>query len=371
MKFFDKKNLHIIRDEKFFDSAYRVFEETEPESNDFVIFGKKHKLFYIKYAKVRFLKPTFLYYFWPILKLKYKCIIIHGLNSEFLKYFIIKNKKFIPVIWIGWGFDYFNYFKGILYKDKTRELIVEFDLTSKKNVENKFLPFLKKKANDKEVINKINFFAPVLENEFEIITEFFPNQPISFIDWNYLTLEDDIIKGFENSLIEGSDMLFGNSANPLNNHLDGFDEIMDFKFYFDNIICPLSYGDKINKERVKNLGSELFGARFIPISDFLDYPDYVKYLLSCKYVFVNSLRQLAMGNIVLMLYLGSYIILDRRNPVYVFFKNKGVEVFSIEDAKAGNLPKINLQSTRKILIEIWGREAILKKTRVLLDTIKK
>jgi hypothetical protein len=365
-----KKNLHIIRDEKFFDSAYRVFEESDPGLNDFVIFGKKHKLFYIKSAKVRFLKPTYLYYFWPILKFKYKCVIIHGLNSEFLKYFIIKNRKIVPIIWIGWGFDYFNYFKGILYKEKTSELVVEFDLTSKKDIRNKFLPFLEKEADDKEVLKNINFFAPVLENEFEIITEVYPHHPISFIDWNYLTIEDDIIKGFENSLIEGSNLLFGNSANPLNNHLDGFDDIRDFKINFDNIICPLSYGDKVNKERVKNLGSDLYGTRFTAISGFLDYPEYVKNLLSCKYVFVNSLRQLAMGNIVLMLYLGSYIILDRRNPVYIFFKNKGVEVFSIEDAKGGDLPELNLQSTRKILIEIWGREAILKKTRFLFDAIR-
>lgn len=364
-----KKVLHLVRDEKFFDSAYRVFEEAFPDKNEFVILGKKHKLFYIKSAKVRFLKPTYLYYLWPILKFKYKCVIIHGLNSEFLKYFIIKNRKIVPVIWIGWGFDYFNYFKGILYKEKTSELVVEFDIASKE-IRNKFLPFLEKKADDKELLSNINFFAPVLENEFEIISDFFPRHSISFIDWNYLTIEDDIIKGFENSLIEGSNLLFGNSANLLNNHLDGFNEIKDFKINFENIICPLSYGDKINKERVMNLGSDIYGKRFISISGFLEYSEYVNNLLSCKYVFVNSLRQLAMGNIVLMLYLGSYIILDRRNPVYIFFKNKGVEVFSIEDAKSGNLPELNLKSNRKILLEIWGREAILRKTRFLLDAIR-
>ncbi len=368
---FKKKNLHIIRDEKFFDSAFRVFESAEPGLNEFVVFGKKHNLFYIKSAKVSFLKPTYLYYFWFFLKFKYKSIIIHGLNSEFLKYFLIKNNRVVPVVWIGWGFDYFKYYKGILYKEKTSKLVLDFGLSNVKKISNKFLPFLKQDADDKTVMKNIDFFAPVLDIEFDIINEHFPGHSISFIDWNYLTIEDDIIKGFENSIINGNNLLFGNSSNPLNNHLDGFNDIRDFKIKFDNIICPLSYGDKINKEKVINLGLELYDQKFIPITGFLDYSEYVKNLLSCKYVFVNSLRQLAMGNIVLMLYLGAYVILDKKNPAYVFLKNKNIQVFSIEEAKIGELEKISVEDVRTKLVEIWGRDAILNKTKFLLRSLEK
>ncbi|WP_113922801.1 TDP-N-acetylfucosamine:lipid II N-acetylfucosaminyltransferase [Cognataquiflexum aquatile] len=364
-----KKNLHIVRDEKFFDSAYRVFEEVEPGYNDFIIFGKKSKLFYIKSAKVRFLKPTYLYYFWPFLKWKYKSIIIHGLNSEFLKYFIIKNRKSVPVIWIGWGFDYSKYYDGRLFKEKTNKLLVEFENSDLEIIRNRLLPFLNKKVDDDLVMNNINFFAPVLENEFEFVSNYFPNHPISFLDWNYLTIEDDIIKGFENSIILGNNLLFGNSANPLNNHLDGFDDIKDFKIKFDNIICPLNYGDRNNKEKVINLGSDLYGNRFIPINGFLEYSEYVNNLLSCKYVFVNSLRQLAMGNIVLMLYLGAYVILDRRNPVYMYFKNQNIPIFCIEDVKNGELPELNVEFIRNKLVKIWGRETMFKKTRTMLQSL--
>lgn len=364
-----KKNLHIIRDEKFFDSAFRIFEEVEPGLNEFVIFGKKHKLFHIKLAKVRFLKSTYLYYFWFFLKFRYKSIVIHGLYSEFLKYFIIKNKKSIPVVWIGWGFDYGAYYRVNLFKEKTNKLVLEYNLGREVQISNRFMSFLKVKADEKKVLSNINYCAPVLENEFEIVNGFYPDSGMAFIDWNYLTIEDDIIKGFEDARIEGNNLMFGNSSNPLNNHLDGFEEIDRFKFSFDRIICPLSYGDKTNKKHVLKLGSELYGARFIPIIDFLEYREYVNCLISCKYLFVNSIRQIALGNIVLMLYLGAYVILDRRNPVYTFFRSKNIQVFCIEEATPGELPAIDLETTRKGLVEIWGKEVILEKTRHLLSAL--
>jgi hypothetical protein len=284
---------------------------------------------------------------------------------------ITKVPSNIKVVWIGWGFDYFRFWDLKDYKPITQKLVgdpVRTILIKKRNI---FLKELEIPVPDEKFLSRVDYFSPVLDVEFHIFKKFFPNLKFEFLDWNYLTLEDDIIKGFEEKFVNGNNLLFGNSALPLNNHLDGIDLIINFNFDYDQILCPLSYGDKTNRNETIIKGNKIFGNNFIPITDFLDYNEYVNNLISCKYFFVNSLRQVAMGNIVLMLYLGSKVILDKSNPVYEFFITRGVQVFSIEEANTGQLPSIDLENTRSKLKEIWGRTAILEKTKSLLEAISK
>ncbi|NHE56243.1 TDP-N-acetylfucosamine:lipid II N-acetylfucosaminyltransferase [Cyclobacterium plantarum] len=364
------KIIHIIRDEKFFDSAYRVFEELLPAMNHFIILGKKHKLYYIKNAKVKFIRPTIFILFRNIFLYKYDSVIIHGLHSEAVKLLVTKLNPNLKVFWIGWGFDYFRFWNSNDYKPITLKTIGYPGKGPKLRKINFFLNGCKPYVSDELFLKKVDFFSPVLDIEFDLFKKFHPKTTFQFIDWNYLTLEDDIIKGFEGRVINGNNLLFGNSAHPLNNHLDGVKEILRFNFMINKIICPLSYGNKINKNETIKICSNTFGNKFIALTDFMDYESYVGFLLSCKYVFINSIRQVAMGNILLMLYLGSYVILDPINPVYEFFLKRGIKVYSIHEAVNGNFENIDIESVRTKLLNIWGREAILKKTKFLLNSVK-
>ncbi|WP_373399098.1 TDP-N-acetylfucosamine:lipid II N-acetylfucosaminyltransferase [Algoriphagus halophilus] len=152
--------------------------------------------------------------------------------------------------------------------------------------------------------------------------------------------------------------------------MDAFEDLQQFQLDMDKIVCPLSYGDTTYRNQIMLKGNKIFGDRFISLNDFMPYPDYVQQLLSCSYFFMNSLRQLGLGNILLLLYLGSKVILDKSNPVYRFFIKNEIRVFSIEEAKSGNLEIIDLDKTRFNLIRVWGKNAIRSKTNQLIGLIK-
>lgn len=365
-----RRKLHIIRDHIFFDSVIRIFESIEPGLHEYYILSSRKELKYVKSKKVKFIRPAVLYYFFFVLKLRFDSVIIHGLNSKFLGHFLINKCRNIKVLWIGWGFDYYDLIENDLLKEKTRKMVGSEQYTFDLKVESRFLRFINIPIDKKKLLKTIDYFAPVLESEYNLIKEksFYEDLPL-FLDWNYLTLEDDLIKGFENLTIQGNNILVGNNANPFNNHLDAFLDIQEFPFSFENVICPLSYGDKSKNDFIISEGNKVFKDRFYPITDFLKYEDYIKNIISCKFVFINSIKQNALGNIVVMLYLGAYIILDERNPVYVFFKKLGIQIYSIEDAKLGLFDDINLMRTRLVLKDIWGRDSIQVKSKVLIQTL--
>lgn len=367
---FKKKHLHIVSDEKFIDAAYRVFEEVRPGENDFVILGRKRKLVHVKDAKVLFIRPTLLWFFRRLLYYRYKSIVFHRLDGKFLKLLTISVSSKIPLFWIGWGFDYYEFCHIKLYKQYTQDIVDGFQLGKSEAVSHSFIPQLDRAADMNKVFDRINFFGPVLQSEYLVLSKFYPQNKMEFLDWNYLTLEDDIINGFEEQVITGNNLMLGNSANPVNNQIDAFDDILDFKFSYDDIVCPLSYGDGRYRDIVVDRGKLLFSERFKPITSFLPYHNYVDQIISCRYVFINSYRQVAMGNILLMLYLGAYVILEKSNPSYAFFVGNGIQVFSVDEAKWKDFPEIDLSSTRRKLAELWGRKIIKEKTKIVFDKLE-
>lgn len=103
--------LHVATDEKFIDIAYRSFEEVCQGRNEFVIVSDCSQLRHIKLAKVRTLKRNEIVTraFVDSLK-KYDFIVLHaltGINQEI----VVKASPEIKFLWLGWGCDYYNYFK--------------------------------------------------------------------------------------------------------------------------------------------------------------------------------------------------------------------------------------------------------------------
>ncbi len=48
--------------------------------------------------------------------------------------------------------------------------------------------------NIEKVFNKIDYFSPVLYEDYLLVKNKFKNFKPKYIDWNYGTLEDDLIK---------------------------------------------------------------------------------------------------------------------------------------------------------------------------------
>ena len=102
-------------------------------------------------------------------------------------------------------------------------------------------------------------------------------------------------------------ILVGNSATKSNYHLEVFDKLKKFRDENINIYVPLSYGSKDYADEVIKYGSQLFGEKFKPITEFMPKDKYFMQLMSMDIaVFAND-RQQALGNIVALLYAGKKV----------------------------------------------------------------
>jgi len=373
--------LHIVPDEKFIDAAYRSFEATNLDNNEFVIIGKKHPLRYIKKTPIRFIERR---EFWSkkfVNSLKnYDIVCLHWMDDAKMQ-LLARVDKSVKFVWIGWGGDYYDLITGDttkLLKPKTLTLFQKHRIqTSSLPLKSKVKQIIKriiyKKIEKQHIINRIDFFAPVLYEDYKLLLKAIPDFKPHYLAWNYGTLEDDMIKGFENHVISGSNILIGNSATYENNHLDVFEHVKHLNLGGRQILAPLSYGDMLYREFVTSEAKILFGEQFVSIEGFMPISEYVSMLSSCSVAIMGHLRQQALGNIVIMIYLGAKVFLDKHNPVYLFFKKHHTLIYTLDEIEVevdNALTSEEIEFNRNILRQHWGREAIHTKTMNLIETVK-
>lgn len=102
------------------------------------------------------------------------------------------------------------------------------------------------------------------------------------------------------------------------------------------IICPLSYGDQEYIRETIDCGTGLFGNKFRPITEFLEYSKYIELLNSCDVFIYGQQIPSAAGNIFTAIRMGKRVILPKNNPMNRIISNTSVTVFNIEDLKKGN-----------------------------------
>ena len=121
----------------------------------------------------------------------------------------------------------------------------------------------------------------------------------------------------------------GNSADPSNNHIEGLEKLLPYK---DDDICiyvPLSYGDQKHAKKVIAQGKKWFGDKFIPLTDFMPFEEYLKFLGSIDIAIFNHKRQQAMGNTITLLGLGKKVYMRSDVAQWEFFQNLGIKVRDI------------------------------------------
>ncbi|MHA3052062.1 TDP-N-acetylfucosamine:lipid II N-acetylfucosaminyltransferase family protein [Acinetobacter sp. ANC 4640] len=371
-----KKILHLSIDDKFTDMALYYFELLQPNTNTLVVYTEKQPKF-IRTNSVWVNKNNI---FSKINIDDYDLVILHSLSSVWFD-FIKKLPKNIPIVWIGWGYDYYDLLpqKLLLYKtikiSNNNEILFKFFSCIKKIIK-KILFF--NLPNKKKIIERIDYFAPVLESEYTMIKQAlnFRKFP-EYIYFNYGSLEKNLIKNFNKKIVNGNNILVGNSATDTNNHIEIFDLLNNLAFVDSTkIICPLSYGNEIYKKNIINIGNNILGERFDPLVEFMNIDDYISKIISCKVVIMNHVRQQAFGNIITMLYLGAKVFLREENPIYIFLKNKGAIIYSIHDLEKNHnliyeeLTDSDILKNQNILRDFISEDATIEKTRKIIALSK-
>lgn len=370
------KILHIINDEKFIDTAYRLFEAVSPGNNQFLLISESSTITYIKETPVKLIsKKKLLDAAFLNTLTHYDMVVLHYLDNIKLQLLACtpQNVKFV---WLGWGADYYYLIytnPSELLKPLTQHIYYKHRKPIIIRIITKVIrELLSSKISKSEVINKVSYFAPVLLEDYQLVKNALPNFKPQFLSWNYGTLEDDLIKGLEKVSISGDNILLGNSATYSNNHFDSLELLKNISLSGRKIYCPLSYGNSNLKKDIITRGKRLHGENFIPVTDFMPIEQYVQLISSCSIVIMNHLRQQALGNIVIMMYLGAKVFIDKQNPIYSFFKKEGAFVYSLDDFISEHphrLDMVSVEQNRHILQRHWSRKVILEKTRLLIETV--
>jgi hypothetical protein len=245
----------------------------------------------------------------------------------------IFSPVFRKAVWIYWGADVYAYRNR--YKS-LKHLI--YHLCRKK------------------IIRKIPHIAGFLEGDFKIIQQNYKTNAV------YHQVVYQIPTGF--GLIDqlGSRtgrathstlrVILGNSGSETNMHLQALEMLRKFSRENIEVICPLSYGIKKTSylNAVVGLGREIFGDRFIPVTDFMEPVKYAEMLADTDIAVMNHNRQEALGNVISLLYLGKKVYLKPGTSSYEYFTNLNVKVYNINNLMIDNykdFSTINPSDTRQ------------------------
>lgn len=378
------KILHIATDDKFLDHAFPVFEEVYPDANDVFVFAPRKTLKYVKltpnYIETR--RRTFFKKKPKISKdvyEEYDLVVFHALGVS--TYPELDNiSTTTPTVWLGWGFDYYLDLLGAtsLYLGKTQKLYVSQSMYKPRQVAATIVRAIRRglqlRTMKIRVVERVSIFSPVLPEEYELVKKSrkwhrFP----AFAPWNYGTMEDNLIKGFEGASVTGDAILVGNSATYTGNHAEAFDLLHKLQIKDRQVVAPLSYGDNQLAAKLADIGKGYFGDDFEPLMDFMPIEDYVATIKKCGYVIMNHVRQQAVGNIVIMLYLGARVFVREENPVYDFFKKTGVVLSTVQELEANPiLLKTPLNdeersSNKGAVSDYWSRDKAYERTKNLVE----
>lgn len=363
------KILHIVYDAIFIDDACDLFETVFPGGNEYLYIGSLDKFKFIQTSIVKQIphKIIFTNAFRSSLR-KYKGIIFHSFCGFSDYYIALSASAHTKVLWVGWGFDYYDLVckKEDLLKPETLSLFnkqkrgVNLIYPLKKT--NSFLRSFTKSLVKRRSMRRIDYFSPVIYEDYQMVKRKIPDMRAEYLPWNYINLKAS--QEFEN--VSGDNILIGNSASYENNHLDLFHLLLDFDLTGRNIICPLSYGDEQYRDHIISKGKEYFGDAFKPLIEFLDLSEYKRKISSCSIVLMNHLRQQAVGNINIALVSGAKVFLDSANPLFEHYRNLGVKVFSMNELHQHSFSRLSeedAQKNRYLIQKGRRKDIILSKTQ--------
>ncbi len=141
----------------------------------------------------------------------------------------------------------------------------------------------------------------------------------------------------------------GNSANSSNNHIEILEKLLPFKNQDICIYVPLSYSDQNHAKKVIAIGKELFGDKFVPLTEFIPFEEYLAFLGKIDIAIFNNSRQQAMGNIITLLGLGKTVYIRSDTTQWQLFKEKNIKVYDVNDFQSleNHCHKYNISNVKQ------------------------
>lgn len=337
------KILHIFNDQKKFSKDFFDFlmkNNVDLSTHSLFHYGQNDN--YYKRFKMPCLFSSY-FSVWKhltLLKLMFsnQKIIVHSLASPWLLLYLYLfpslNQK---VYWAIWGKDLYYY-----------------RLLKKKYFYHDIYEFFRKKVF-KNVGNTIVY----VKGDYELAQKWYGVKGKNHDCFMY---PSNLYKAYEIKAEEhsGINIQVGNSAETSNEHFEIFERLLKYKDDNITIYAPLSYGNQSYARRVIKRGKEMFGDKFIPLTEFMPFEKYLKYLGTIDIVIFAHKRQQALGNSIILLGLGKKVYMRNDITPWQFFADISVKVYNIENidlnllnisTKEKNTKNIKAYFSEKRLIE--------------------
>lgn len=157
----------------------------------------------------------------------------------------------------------------------------------------------------------------------------------------------------------------GNSSSRNNRHIEAFEYLKKYKDYNIKIYSPLSYGDSSYADEVIKKGKKLFGDKFIPLKEPLEFDKYIEFLSTIDIAVFNHKKQESFGNIITHLGFGKKIYFDENSEMSDVFKEYDLLTFDIQKFNLSKIPA----NEKKQNIEIVKNTFTIKNLQNCLEKV--
>lgn len=227
-------------------------------------------------------------------------IIFHGVWYDVLSELILKDLTLFSKIYcVLWGGDF--------YFPETRSDI------------------------HKDFMKNVKYYVTGNISEFNLAKRYY-NFEAKYI--KCFTYTNNVVKNNEitkSGAFKHLNILLNHSASRTGHHIEALELLSSYKNKNIIIYVPLSYGDEEYAKDIIEYGKDLFGNKFIPITEFLEYEKYIKFLSKIDIAMFNHKIQEGASNIYTLLSMGTKVYLNSHTTVNEYMKEIGITVYDIDN----------------------------------------
>lgn len=184
------------------------------------------------------------------------------------------------------------------------------------------------------------------------------------------TLTENSFKHSKSEGVSKVNIQVGNSADPTNNHEQIFNKLskIDVINKVEKIYCPLSYGNPVYAQHIKELGIKMFGDKFNPIMDFMPLHEYETILDDIDIAIFAHERQQAMGNIINLLGRGKTVYMRDDTSSFFVLNKLGIKVFPLNSLEIKRQETtVSVNNNNNVRIYFNEENLVLQLERLFID----
>lgn len=353
--------LHLVNDEKIINRTIDEFEAVWPGQNLWVVANRRKQFRLVEPRACVIGRDEFLSRYSGA---HFPEVYVHLLNPRKIKLLKRLDLRGSRVSWIIWGLDLYNK----LLVPRGFRMFMPGNSGAPSGVS----AFFKKMGAWLEARRTVRFIerhvdaivTDTTEVDYDYLVRYYPDLAAKpWKDFFYYPIDAILNPALMASEVSGDNIMIGNSASATNNHEYAFELLAGLDTRGRRIVVPLSYSGKGDYvERVSARGRKLFGDSFEPLLQFMPLAEYNRLQAATSVAIFANLRQEAVGNIIIALYLGARVFLHPDNPVYRWAADHGLAVFDLTTLTQQDLDTpldaATRESNRRILTSLYTRQRL-------------